>query len=187
MLYVYLTHSINNILKESTVLLLLIFFVNIYLFLHSIHRCSLCGNRNILDLTNREEYSEHRLGSGLFTGRMTKWSESTVHYVPSFTTGTWESAQHLSYTQCNHHSLYTSALTVTVCVLARLCVCYGELSVLGKKAPPLQFHYISLSSPGQGDTDSIAMYLLTDKSPSSGRNPYVNLVRLHGSPSPLNK
>lgn len=36
----------------------------------------------------------------------------------------------LTATLCNHHSLYTSALTLTVHVQALLCVCMEYLSVL---------------------------------------------------------
>ena len=52
-------------------------------------------------------------------------------------------------------------------------MCPGKIKCARKKAPHLQFHYISLSSPGQGNKGGIAMYLLTDQSQSSGRNPYV--------------
>lgn len=67
------------------------------------------------------------------------------------------------------------------------CVYVWGIKRVSPKLPPLQFHYISLSSPGQGDKDAVVVYLLTDQSLSSGRTPYVNLVRLHGSPSSLNK
>lgn len=74
------------------------------------------------------------------------------------------------------YSLRAPALTGTVCPGPPLCL-NGILSELVRELPPLHFHCIGLSLPGQGN---IVMYLLTDQSHSSGGSQ-------HGSPSPLIK
>lgn len=79
----------------------------------------------------------------------------------------------------HQRSLYTSALTGTVCPGPPLCM-NGILSELVRKLPPLQSHCIGLSLPGQGNTGGIVMYLLTDQSHSSEGSQ-------HGSTSPLIK
>lgn len=78
------------------------------------------------------------------------WAESTVQYVPSslFATGTCKTAEHLSYTQFNHHGPYTiSSDWYYMC--SGPSVYIWSIKCVSKKVPPLQFHYISLSSQGR--------------------------------------
>lgn len=113
--------------------------VKLWFIFHWHHRCSLCVTYTYSTLKEKNTVSRDRA-----------LSESTVQYVLSF--------QFVTEMLKSAHHWFT--VTITACIHWPWMLLYVFRLVSGyvwgiycvrKKVPPLQFHYIILASPGQGD------------------------------------